>query len=201
MRKFFLFFFFILTLTSAAPMLSYNYVEPVYGKMADRILAKTAKILTKRHNMYVIGTGGGFIGHVNMLALSFQIWKTIDQNETRMLIVDCIEEFLCQINSDEEIRQYLKHYPFTSADIEIEIYSHNEKGGPVYDPAISVVSNYVDKKSDRSYLWYCTKSPDQPYGYKSEIEEDYEEALRIVNEQKKQQQQTPAASGEKIPSQ
>ncbi len=162
----------------------YQYSEPIYCEMADNITAQTAKILTKRHQLDVIGTGGGCMDHVNMLALSFLIYRPLTVESAREIIVDCVEEFLFQINSNEEIRPYLKNYPFTPKELKISIFSHTEKNEAVYDPYISVVSNSTRHDSTQTMLWFRTKAPDQPFGYKTEIEEDYQEALRIVKGEK-----------------
>ncbi len=159
---------------------SYQYEEPVYGKMADKISVRTIKILSKRHDMYLVGTGGGFIDHVNLLSLSFDVCRPLALEDARELIIDSVEEFLFQINSNEEIRPYLKNYPFTSADVKVSIFSYSQKHESIYDPYISAVSNVTRRNSNQTELWFRTEAPDQPFGYKTEIREDYEEALRIV---------------------
>ena len=158
----------------------YECDEPIYGEMADKITARTIKILSKRYDMYLIGTGGGFIDHVNLLSLSFDVCRPLTLEAARELIIDSVEEFLFQINGDKEIRPYLKNYPFTSAEVEVSIFSYSQKHERIYDPYITVVSNVRRRNSDLVELWYCTEAPDQPFGYKNEIRENYEEALRIV---------------------
>ncbi len=158
----------------------YQCDEPIYGGMADNITTQTTNILTKRHNMCLVGFGGGYIDHVNMLALSFDVCRPLTLETARELIIDSVEEFLFQINSNEAIRPYLKKHPFTSAEVEVSIFSYSQKHERIYDPYITVVSNVTRRNSDLVELWYCTKAPDQPFGYKNEIREDYQDALRIV---------------------
>ncbi len=142
--------------------------------MANEISAKVAKTLCKKHNMEWVGEGGGMMGSVYTIGLSFRVYHPLDRNEARMLVVDCVEELLAAVNQNEEIRPYLKDYPFTTKNVDIAVYSSNSDGRTVFDPYITVASIY---KSDT--IEFATKEPNQ-VPYKNEYRESYQAALTQV---------------------
>lgn len=146
-----------------------------YEDIANEISAKVAKKLSKRHQMNLIGEGGGMMGSIYMIALSFQIDHPLDRNEARERIIDSVEELLTAINSNEEIRPFLKNYPFTTKNVKVAIFSVYPDGRKVYDPLITVVS--VDQSE---YITFRTKEPNKT-PYKNQYREPYSEALVMLN--------------------
>ena len=86
-------------------------------------------------------------------------------DQARELLVDCVELFLAEINSNEKMRPYLFNQPFSVEDIGITIFIHDEKGKKLFDPYISVVSLDWGKVSFR------TNDPDKEYTYKLRVSE------------------------------
>ncbi|MFI0434638.1 MAG: hypothetical protein ACH350_02780, partial [Parachlamydiaceae bacterium] len=92
---------------------SFNFLKSQprdYADIAREIRTDVGKKLSKKHQMDLIGVGGGMMGSVYMIGLSFQIRHPLNRNEARARIVDCTEELLAAINSNEEIRPFLKNY-------------------------------------------------------------------------------------------
>jgi hypothetical protein len=145
-----------------------------YEDIANEISAKVAKKLTKKHQMDWIGEGGGMMGSVYMIGLSFEIHHPLDRNEARARIIDCVEELLTAINSNEEIRPFLKNYPFTTHNVQVAIFSDFPDGKEVFDPYITVVS--VD---ENGFITFRTKEPNKT-PYKNKYREPYSEALAMV---------------------
>lgn len=175
-------FFFILCFVFAsnlrAGFMSNRYVPEEYVVISENVLVDMGKKLSKRHNMVIIGTGGGLAKCVNMLSLSFDIKGPLSKDKLREILVNCVEEFLLALNSNEKLRPHLKTYPFTSEGIDIALYVVDGDGIEIYDPNVSVASTWRDK------ILYRTVDKNNPYGYKTEIEEDYEAALKIVKGEK-----------------
>ncbi len=151
-----------------------EYIPARYVVISDEITNKTAKILSKRHKMNFLGAGGGLAGCVNILSLSFQIIGPKEKEELREILIDSVETFLSFLNSNEELRQHLSHYPFTSKGIEIEVFIMDPSNRPIKDPNISIAS--TQGKS----LIYMTFDSDDSYNFKSTVQEDYLEAKRKV---------------------
>lgn len=129
--------------------------------------------------MEVCGVTGRLADRVNLLGLSFQIKGLLSNKRLREILIDCTEYFIAAVNANEKIRPYLKNYPFTANEIELELFLTAADGKDLYAPDISVVSTFSGK------VWYSTYEKDRLYGGRSTIEESYEDALKIVRESKK----------------
>jgi hypothetical protein len=168
----------ILLLIIAPLMLSFSFFKSKkprdYEDMANEISAKVAKKLAKKHHMDWIGEGGGMMDSVNMIALSFRIHHPLDRDEARKRIIDCVEELLAAVNANEEIRPFLKNYPFTTENVQVAIFSELADGGKVFDPYITVVS--VDESN---YITFRTKEPNKVL-YKHRHHELYSEARAML---------------------
>jgi hypothetical protein len=149
-----------------------------YVAMADAITADVAEKLTERYPMQVIGVSGGMMNTVNTIGLHFQIRGPITKERLREMLVDSVEEFLTSINANEEIRPFLKNYPFTEKEIDIVIFIVDGLGIHVYDPDPAVAAAAHGK------ICYYTEDKNNEFGYKQKIKEDYQTALQIVRESK-----------------
>jgi hypothetical protein len=144
-----------------------EYVPARYIVISDEITNKTATILSKRHNMNLLGTGGGLADCVNILSLSFQIIGPKEKEELREILVDSVETFLLFLNSNEELRPHLSHYPFTSQGIQIELFIMDPSNRPVKDPNISIASTHGQS------LIYMTIDSENCHKFKSTVREDF----------------------------
>ena len=148
-----------------------------YDKMIDRVLYKMGGVLEEKHKMKVIGDYAAAMDCVNVIGLAFQIKRPIDQDAARKLIVDCVEEFLKEVNQDQEIRPYLRNFPFTSNNIRIQIYNFESVGELYSHPIIGylIINDGV--------ITYDTHEKGELLKCKSKIKESYEDALKIVQSQ------------------
>ncbi len=173
----------IILLILIAPLIfSFNFFKSKprdYEDIANEISSKVAKKLAKKHQMDWIGEGGGMMGSVYMIGLSFQIDHSLDRDEARARIVDCVEELLAAINANEEIRPFLKSYPFTTKNVQVAIFSILADGRDVVDPYIKVVS--VDQND---YVTFRTEEPNR-IAYKNKYREPYIEALTMLRSKKR----------------
>lgn len=154
-----------------------RYVPARYVEIADEILTEMEQKLSNKYHMRVTGTTAGLMKCVNLLGLSFKIRGPLTQEQLRVIIVGCVEEFLSTINANEEIRPYLRTYPFTAEGIEITIFMIDAQGRELYDPDIGVASQRHGE------LTYMTTDRTDTFKYKSIVSESYDDALRIVNSQ------------------
>lgn len=148
-----------------------GYKVSNYEKMADKITAKTAKKLEKERELILIGTGGGMMHNIRMMAMSFVYKHEIDVDEGRTLLIAALGEYIEAVNTNEEIRPYLANYPFDPKNIEIRIFIHNPDNSNVEEGKISVIS------AINGILKY---DADEGYGYKRIHRETYEEALEKI---------------------
>ena len=168
----------ILLLTIAFLTFSFTFFKTKsrdYVVIADEISKNVADKLSKKHQMVLVGNSKGMMKSVNLIGLIFEIHHRLDRINSRQMILDCAEEFLSAINSNEEIRPFLKNYPFTTKNLQLSIISVNPKGGYFYDPDITVVS--IDESD---YITFRTEEPSNPNSYKNRYKELYSEALSAL---------------------
>ena len=159
-------------LPSCMPLID---IPPGYERIAHTVSRKTAKTLSTRHGMKQMGLGGGMMHQVNMMFIAFNITRLLTIKEARAIIVDCAQEYLAEINSNEKLRPFLVTYPFPIKNIEIEIYAYTPENGFVFYPYVGSVGLYEGRIS------YFKNDPHDTYKLKSEIYETYEEAVDILN--------------------
>jgi len=145
-----------------------------YEKIADGITNKTAKKLQKEKGLVLIGTGGQMMNDIQMMAMSFDLYREVNLEEARELLVFIVQKYLKNINKTEEIKPYLHEDPFTVGNIEIRIWLHNPDGSDLASEKIRYISVLEGKFKCRSEL----------LGRRPFHEESYEEAVKIVNSQK-----------------
>jgi hypothetical protein len=96
-------------------------------KIVDQIIQNSFIKINKKTGLVPFGRGAEMMDEVKLLGLYFNSKKKISINEARELLVCAADEFLSEINCNEEIRPYLSKYPFEIENIEIEIYTPRDR--------------------------------------------------------------------------
>lgn len=166
-------------------LLSFNFFKSKsrdYTDMAREIRTNVGKKLAKKHHMDLIGVTGGMMGSVYLIGVHFQIHHPMNSDEARERIIDCVQELLAAVNANEEIRPFLKNYPFTEKNIDITIFTTNPDGSEVFDPYIRVVS-----ANPVGVLIYRTEDQTsaRKMSYKSVYEESYSQAVEKLKSPEK----------------
>ena len=174
--KIFILCFFIKTvmLTADTDLTPYKGGYSKKELFADQVTKITAEKLLHNKNLHLIGTGGCMMNEIENLTMKFDYSKEVDLTTARNLLIVSIQSYLDEINQNEQIRRYLKNYPFTPKNIEIGISIHNPDGSNVSKDKLFYISAY-----DGILYYYL----DGPY-HTSRItshQETYEEALKIIN--------------------
>ncbi len=152
-----------------------DYQSPRYVKIAHKITDETAATLLKEKKLYLVGTGGGMMHDIQMMAMSFDYYQEIDLKTARGLLLYAVNEYLSNINNNEEVRSYLHEYPFTPKNVEIEIFIYNPDGTNISSDKINTIS-----ASDGN-LTYCTIIAEKFYS-KTILKETYEEGMKKLHE-------------------
>jgi len=114
--------FITLLLAIAVCIMSFSFFKTRYSDVAQQIRNKAGRQLAKKHQMELVGVGGGMMDCVREVSLSFQIRHLLSENEGRCVMVDCVEELLKAFNENEKIRPHLLNYPFTPVNLDLAIY-------------------------------------------------------------------------------
>ena len=155
-------------------LVSEPYKAPPYDKIVDNLMSRASKRLEKKHNMRLIGINEGMMGCVKMMGFRFQVYRSLSKSEARAIIVDCIQDFLADINQDEKIRQYLEVYPFDLNHVDTMIFINTPDRGDFYYPNLCVVT------ASHGNIRYSTNDPENEYRYKTEETESFEDAVKIL---------------------
>lgn len=140
-----------------------------------KAIKHSGSIVAKKYNLSPSGIGGGKDGKFWLLTILFSAQRNINQSEARKLILDCVDEFLLNINSNEDIKPYLQNVPSTPQNVDLSIFFQQEDGRETFYPYIGVVG------CNQGTIIYATNSKERRYHYESYITETYEEALAILN--------------------
>jgi hypothetical protein len=160
---------FIYVLSSCS---SIEYQSPRYVQLAHKITDQTGKQLKKEKGLILVGTGGGMMNDIQMMAMSFFVYQELSLSESREMVVYAAKKYLENINAKEEIRAHLHNNPFTARDIEITLFIYNLDQSSLAPDKIYYISML------KGILSYYAKIPDKT---KPLHKESYEEALEIVN--------------------
>ncbi|MGA8164443.1 MAG: hypothetical protein WB791_05370 [Waddliaceae bacterium] len=107
--------------------------NPDYCTLARQIMNEFAGDMEKQHSLFCYGSGGGFLKQVNVISLSFATIGPKSLEELRLMMVTITEDFLQRINNDEQIREYLVHYPFQPSDLKFRILLMGLDGKPIHN--------------------------------------------------------------------
>ncbi len=132
--------------------------------------------------MQCAGFGGGWAG-TKKLGLSFAIYRKVDKQEARAMLVDCMQEFISTVNSNEALRPYLDGLLFTEKNIRLDIFLKDSNNERIYYPNTCVFG------STEGDIFYYYKSPEKKYGYIATEYETFQEALSILEEENKSRTQ------------
>ena len=144
--------------------------------VAHSILGNVEEALSKRYHFHPCGVSESTHKDDNLykeMGLWFQLQGPVSKEERRIL-VDSVQEFLHQINTHPDFRQFMYAYPFTPENVDITFFVSDKDRRGVFYPDIAVFSG------SRGKINYKTNSPDSKYGYYTDDEETWEEALQEV---------------------
>ncbi len=147
--------------------------QACYGFIND-----IGKILGKKYHLSPCGVGAGVDQGIWLMSLSFQRYgSSFTEEEARQLIINCLCDFLEAANLDEDLRPFLKNYPFQAENVDMAIFSFKEDRREMFDPWIGTVS------ASRGKVSYYTFDELNPYQYKTERTEAYHEAIDRLGKQ------------------
>jgi len=140
----------------------------------NAVTKKTAEELKIKYHLFLIGMGGsGKKDKITLSTISFELEYTMSKEKCRKVIIDCIQQFLKNINTDNRLSQYLFEKPFTYKNIEVTIFMSNPDRSSVFHPKFRVATL-------KDGLIYYKTVDEETNRYKSVEEEPYEEALQKV---------------------
>ena len=156
-----------------------KYKSPLYVKLSNKIVFRTAEELKKEKNLYTIGSGGALMYDVEELHLAFNYMQTTKEiAEARELVLYAANKLIYNVNQDEDIQPYLHDHPFGPKNSQIIIhFNNNERLTELY-PYLSYVIQSEDK------IKYYTQKNEKLSSTELIHEDSFEEAQKLVKENK-----------------
>ncbi len=150
--------------------------------ISDRIVSEYLQEMEKKYDLHCIGNGGGFLDKVNEVIIYFTTTGPKNIEKVRELLVLMTEDLLRRYNENEEIRPFLKNYPFTSKNLSMGITLKNQEGREITNPGNSVELLWGAFQNN-GIISFVIENEAHPY-LQNVFEETYEEAFSIVRNQK-----------------
>ena len=170
MRRFFNLFLVLFIFISVFGCSSFRDQMPDYEKIADKITNRTAEKLKKEKKLTLIGIGGRMMDDIQMMAMSFNYYQEVNLEQARELLIYVINEYLSDINNNQDVRPYLHEYPFTSKNVEIRIFIYGPDRRTLHPDKIGYISSI-----DGVLEYYTGADDDHPI-----CRETYTEALSEI---------------------
>ena len=151
-----------------------------HGKVLFSTVAKIGRELEKKYGMASFGGGGG-AGPDGIRLMSLSLNRvdrgSLNEEEARKLIIECVDDFLKAVNNNEQLRPFLRDYPFTAKNIELDIYNIDKNQELFQFPSIAIVANFEGK------IGFLTEDPSTKHGYHTKKYETYDEAVALLKKQ------------------
>lgn len=145
----------------------------VYAHQAIDILKKEVE---EKYGVHCYGRGGSMPTDIRSISVNFQVKEKATIEESRILFVSIYEKFRNIINRHEDIRPFLREYPFPCQRIELGLSYYSP------DKQKNLQKSFEYVSCIKGNIRYAKRDP-LTGRYETVYQEPYEEALRIVNGQ------------------
>ncbi|MCP5492500.1 MAG: hypothetical protein H7A40_05605 [Chlamydiales bacterium] len=161
-------------------LVSFAKQDPFHHEVS-KVLTENASTAYHRDGLVVSGQGGMLMHNVSALSQIFKSSEHVNIIRARQIFVKTALDFITRTNEDRKLRPYLNSYPFSIENIRL-IISFTENKRFIEPPYIANVSCYENR------LFYSIINSDQEMEMLEVIhEETFEEACRLVDEEKKKE--------------
>ncbi len=147
-----------------------NYID-IVAKITDQYKKK----VVLDENLVVLGEGGGMMGDIQCVILTFNSFRKINIPEARKLIVKLEQEFLQMLNVNKDVRPFLHDFPVQSRNFELSLIFSTLDNNLILPPYLANVFVLNGK------IYYNTYNKEKKM-MELEYSELYDEALKIVDE-------------------
>lgn len=169
---------FVSMLFMGSKMEGKEYKAPEYLQYVSEVTSAFLKEMYKKHGFECEASGGKMPHDVEEISVSLCTSRSATVEQARELEIMVTERFAQIINAHEEIRPFLREYPFPPGRANVSIAFRN----PKKKKTSSVDDDVILVFQARNRIFYRAKNPDNPYVHKRITDEPYEEALKIVQE-------------------
>jgi hypothetical protein len=155
-----------------------DHESPLYVQYVHEVTSTFLNEIYKKYGFECAGSGGSMPYDVQEISVYLVTRQSATIEQAREWEVLLTERFAQIINEHEKIKPFLRESPFPSSRVDVFIKfitPKKERSAPQPNRV-----NYVFQA--RNKIFYNAKAPNDPYMYKNLLEEPYEEALKIVQD-------------------
>jgi len=150
---------------------------PNFWKLAQKIMGEYSQEMRKKHSFEVAGSGGSAAYDMQVATITYAGYQSLNIDEARRLFIEVVDGLAYKFNKDKVIRPFLHDYPFTRQNIDIAL---TFKNGTDLFITQGKIAHVAAGGSDIIYSIYNSTTR----RLETVFQEPYEEALRIVREEK-----------------
>ncbi len=140
----------------------------------NEVIREFRKVAVNEYGVCSVGSGAGMPNDVESISVSLSVYKRGVIEEGRELIVKLTEKFVDIINNHENLRPYLREYPFTHLRAQVSLGYCDSNGMEYQDGSIAHVV------SGGNRIAYSISEPNS-YRYTNVAREPYATAVEIVH--------------------
>ena len=96
--------------------------------IAMQVELETVQEIEAKYGLQFCGNGGGMMGGIQSMALSFNCYSPMTKENAAMIISKCIYTFLDNVNNNADIKPRLCKYPFGMENIKVSIFFSQTDG-------------------------------------------------------------------------
>ncbi len=141
-------------------------------KLSNAVLKNAAQQIQQELGLICCGTTGRAYHQIKMLGLSFNCRRPLDIENGRRLVVEATQKLINAMNAEENLRQYLDHYPVGAEMIWMQIDVQDRSGN-----SLSMVT------ANQGVIDYDVKDPGDQH-LRLVFQETYKEAVEKLRAQK-----------------
>jgi len=146
-----------------------NSNAPVYEKDLNKMTKQFLVQAKKKYDVVGASFGGTLQDKIRVILVGVESKKTdCTVDEARELLVNCVEEYLTEVNKNEKLRPHLCHYPFTNNEIRFRVGFSARNDDAVH--LVSIIKGHV----------YYSSAKEGQVGLVRKYDETYEEAKEKV---------------------
>ncbi len=149
-----------------------------YEAELDQFIASLSKKIKKKWGVVGVSMGGNMREGIEDFAFLLQRYKRVKLEEARRLEVEITEMLVEQINGNEKLRPYMKHYPYTPSQVRVKIEFQPDPYFGFTDGSLCSVSQENNKL--QYYVSHVEKGNGWLLGPFFLSEEPYDEAQRLI---------------------
>jgi hypothetical protein len=138
------------------------------------IIHKFAVLERQKNNLEVGGTGSSIPENIEKFFVYFRCYEKMSREQSRILVISCVNDILDLINNDPKIRPYLENYPCTARNIELMFSFVDQNCKHVGPPFIALIF------TEEAVIYYRCYDPVQDSFCDSKAE-TWDEAVRLCS--------------------